>query len=372
MSSLLIISGDRSILQGKKGAFWYTLQELHAYWDRIDIITPRVKVEGATAHSASPFPNVFFHPSSKGLWYQPFWISKKGHQLAMDRQYDVMTIHDYPPFYNCMGAYLLSRHKRIPAVSEIHHIVGDPVPSSLTESIGKFLSRIFFRLESRWISAVRVVNMSVLSKLVSWGVPRKKISIIPSFYLDAAVLKPDPAIQKKFDFVFCARLVRNKGLASLLVAMSAFPSATLLVMGDGPERQRLERETRRLGLKNRVTFTGWLPDQEAVVKALQTGKIFVMPSLSEGGPRIALEAMACGMPVIATRVGVMPDVIDDGRNGVLTNGSVRDLIACMQKLLMNQHLRDEMGRQARAVLDTFDRERLVRAYSDFLRQSAAA
>lgn len=369
MSNLLMISGDRSILAGKQGAFWYTLQELSKHWERIDVITPRSQESVARGQD---FPNVFFHPSPKGLWYQPFWISKKGSALCADRKYDVMTIHEYPPFYNGIGALFLRRRCRIPSVLEIHHIVGDPVASSLTERVGKILSRIFLPIEARFVTAVRVVNISVLSRLASFGLPRKKMSVVSSFYLDPSILSPDASIEKKFDFVFCGRLVRNKGLMNLIFAVNAFPSATLLVIGDGPDRRRCEAEVRRLGLSTRVLFGGWLQSQHDVIRAIQSAKIFVLPSLSEGGPRVALEAMACGMPVISTRVGIMPDVIVENKNGVLADGSVRGLISSMQSLLMNAHLREEIGRNARFVLDKFERARLVREYAEFLKKTASS
>ncbi|RDJ93941.1 glycosyltransferase, partial [Lacticaseibacillus rhamnosus] len=108
----------------------------------------------------------------------------------------------------------------------------------------------------------------------------------------------------------------NKGLLETIDAVASVPSATLLVVGDGPLKNKAENRAKSLGISDRVTFAGWLQTNEDVARAVASGKIFVMNSKSEGGPRVALEAMAIGVPVIATRVGVMPDVIQDGINGV--------------------------------------------------------
>ena len=132
--NLLMISGDRSILEGKQGAFWYTLQELRKHWDRIDIICPKPKSAEIEMfdgeHHYSPKDTaggeVYFHPSSRNLWYQPAWIQKKGEELYNKHKHAVMTVHDYAPFYNGRGALKLSKRIGIPHVLEIHHIVGWP------------------------------------------------------------------------------------------------------------------------------------------------------------------------------------------------------------------------------------------------------
>src|SRR3989339_1246744 len=104
---LLMISGDRSILQGKRGAFWYTLHELRKHFDRIDIICPHVAqitplpVDGNGAKPEGG--EVHFHPSPRGLWYQPRWILTCGTSLIAQHHIDVMTVHEYPPFYNGCG-----------------------------------------------------------------------------------------------------------------------------------------------------------------------------------------------------------------------------------------------------------------------------
>src|SRR3989338_4638170 len=153
---LLMISGDRSILQGKKGAFYYTLHEFSKHWERIDVITP--KISDPKSEARSPFTNVHFHPSPRGLWYQPFWIRKKGNELTKHHRHDVMTVHDYPPFYNGLGAIWLHAKTGIPFTEEIHHIVGYPVAADLQEWIGRWMSRVFVPFIARRAGAVRVVS----------------------------------------------------------------------------------------------------------------------------------------------------------------------------------------------------------------------
>ncbi len=361
---LLMISGDRSILQGKKGAFWYTLEEFCTSWERIDIIVP-CGGSGDLGLGVRDFPNVYFHQSPRGLWYQPWWILKKGQELISGHHHNVMTVHEYPPFYNGLGALWLWKKCRIPYALEIHHVVGLPVAASVQEWIGRVMSRVFLGIDARRAKAVRTVSSSVADILPSFGVPKEKISVVPSFYLDASLAQKQ-SDTKKFDVVFAGRLVANKGLSNLLKAVAKVPEAMLLVIGDGPLRSFHESEVQKLGIASRVRFVGWLPTQEEVIQHLLTAEVFVLPSLSEGGPRIALEAMAVGLPVISTKVGVMPDALEDGKNGLFTTGSTEDLRQKITYLLGDDAARVRLGAEARHILKRFERKTLIGNYASFL------
>jgi glycosyltransferase involved in cell wall biosynthesis len=310
--------------------------------------------------------NVFFHPSPHGLWYQPAWILKKGKELSADHPIDVMTVHEYPPFYNGMGARRLSRQTGIPIVLEIHHVVGYPVAGSFAERIGVAMSRFLLPPACRRAAAVRVVNRATKDLLVSFGASGENIRVVPSFYLDAS-LAALPLIGKRYDLVFAARLAANKGLLSLLDAVRLLPGCTLAVVGEGLMLARAKERAQALGIVGRVSFLGWLPTQDEVMKVLRQGKVFVMNSTSEGGPRSALEAMACGLPVVSTRVGAMPDVIENGKNGMFTSGTPEDLARILQPLLADEALRARIGAEARKILQRFERTTLVREYAEFLK-----
>lgn len=333
---LLMISGDRSILQGKKGAFWYTLEELCKHWERIDVICP------FACHERTYFSNVYFHPCPRGLWYQPFWIKKKGKELIGEHHHDVMTVHDYPPFYNGIGAWWLHKKTGIPYALEIHHIVGYPCAASVSEFIGRLMYRPYFFFWGKNAKRIRVVNKELKEMIKKWGIEKEQLRIISSFYLDRKILKPDPLIRKTYDVVFCGRDVPNKGLKELRAATENL-GVTLLAIG-----------TDR-----------WLETKEEVYRAMQSGKIFVMNSRSEGGPRVLLEAMALGLPVISTRVGIAPMVIRDGMNGIFTTGESNDLAQKIQMLLGDAALQKRLGQEACKI--GFDRETLVKHYADFLK-----
>lgn len=375
---LLLISGDRSILEGKQGAFWYTLQELRKYWDRIDIICPKPSaaeiqlLEGAHHHSPKDASGgeVFFHPCPKGLWYQQTWIVTKGEALFDEHHHTIMSVHDYPPFFNGIGASRLGHRIGIPHVLEIHHIVGWPTAASFQEFVGRIMTRMYLPFALKKAAGVRVVSSSVQVQLVDWGIPSEKLHLIPSFYLDKELLTQDLRPPIAYDVSFSGRLTENKGLLQVIDAVASIPQARLLIIGDGPMRKSGEERARALKVANRVKFLGWMPTLESVIGAVTTARMFVMNSTSEGGPRNVLEAMAAGMPVIVTKVGVMPDVIEEGKNGFYTTGDVKDLAAKIKMLMDDDAKREAMGNEAKKILMRFERGALVKAYADFLKSFA--
>jgi len=363
-----MITGDRGTMLGRRTAFAVMLGEFAKHWERIDVICPRV---WGGARPAVP-GNVHFHPSASGLWFQPLHIVRRGCTLWAAHRHDRMTVHEYPPFYNGLGAWLLHRRTGIPYTLEVHHVVGHPHPATLVERMGHWLTRIFLHLDCRAAQSVRCVNAATAALLTNLGVPAEKISVVPSFYLDHEMLRPHAGVGKKYDLITCGRLVPNKGIEDVLRALSVLAGRgrrySLLIVGDGPLRTTLEQCAKALGVASQVTFAGWLPSTEDVVAKLRLSRVFVLGSRSEGGPRSALEAMACGVPVVATPVGVMPEVIVSGENGLLTTGSAADLADKINHLLSHPELQALYGERARKAVARYDKALLISGYTEFLKR----
>jgi glycosyltransferase involved in cell wall biosynthesis len=140
---------------------------------------------------------------------------------------------------------------------------------------------------------------------------------------------------------------------------AAVDSARFLVVGDGVLRPAMEEHARALGLAHRVVFTGWRRDLPSIYPDLD---VLVVSSNNEGTPVSAIEAMAAGCPVVATRVGGLPDLIEDGETGCLV--SPRDPIAlagAILGLIRDQQAARRMGEAAQAtVAEQFAVERLCR------------
>jgi len=151
--------------------------------------------------------------------------------------------------------------------------------------------------------------------------------------------------------LFVGRLHPVKGVQYLLGAMSIvhqeLPEAKLILVGDGEEREYLESLTDSLGIRECVEFAGRVP-HERVQDYMNLAEVFVLPSLSEGFPVTILEAMACGLPIVATRVGGVPDIIEDGANGYLINTKNPEQIAeALLRVLQDEELQKIMSNNNR-------------------------
>ena len=171
-------------------------------------------------------------------------------------------------------------------------------------------------------------------------------------------------------------LVALKGYNFVISALPAIadanPQAMVVLIGEGQERKALMEQAVALGVADRVRFTGYLPPAQ-IPDWLNAADVFVLPSLSEGRPNVILEALACGRPVVATRVGGIPEIVDDGRTGFLVEPQQPDQLAERIGLLLNdRELGRRIGRAGRqSLIDkglTWDHhvDRLVEIYADAL------
>ncbi len=144
-------------------------------------------------------------------------------------------------------------------------------------------------------------------------------------------------------------------------------SARLTLVGDGPERQSCARLVAELALERRVFLLG---ERNALPELLAPADVFLLTSREESFGLSALEAMACGVPVVATRVGGVPEVVADGVAGLLAPVDDQEAyVGLLRELLSNRERAREMGRRARLlVLETFARERVVGLYEDLYRR----
>ncbi|MCS7220088.1 MAG: glycosyltransferase family 4 protein [Anaerolineae bacterium] len=160
------------------------------------------------------------------------------------------------------------------------------------------------------------------------------------------------------------RLQVEKGLHLLLQALARLrrPGVHLLIVGQGRDEARLRRLAQRYRLASQVHFTGFVPHEE-LPAYLNAADIFVMPTLCvEGLPMVILEAMACGLPIVASDIGGIPTAVDHGRNGLLfPPGDVDQLAGHIGRLLDEPGLACALGEAARAkAVEQFSLERMVR------------
>lgn len=237
----------------------------------------------------------------------------------------------------------VSRHFGIPVVAYFH---GDFC----------FTSNRWYRwsLNSclRQFAAVVVVTKAEQQWMLQQGIPNDRVHVIPCGAPTEVFRPKSPRREGAVRFAMVSRLAAEKGCAISIEAFgrvaSVIRETELHIYGDGPARQDLERLVRDLGLESRVFFYGYL-DEEQVAERLPSHDVFVQHSLSkEGSPVSIVEAMACGLPVIATPVGGIAEQVVSGISGLLVpEKSVSAMAYAMQTLALYPELRMEFGKAAR-------------------------
>lgn len=162
--------------------------------------------------------------------------------------------------------------------------------------------------------------------------------------VDANRFAPGPHRENTgaLQLICVSRLIDRKGLPHLFEAMARLPGVRLTVAGDGPEEQRLQTLAQQLNLAERVRFLGYVPN-ERLRQEYQAADVFVLPTLSEALGSVVLEAMSCGLPVVATTVGGIPELIQEGVNGLLVPpGDAGALAYAIAQLAANPLRRQSM------------------------------
>jgi glycosyltransferase involved in cell wall biosynthesis len=180
--------------------------------------------------------------------------------------------------------------------------------------------------------------------------PRAAFEVVPNV-VDASAFAP-PADRSTAApggprLLNVAALAEKKGHRHLLDALSELPGATLEVVGDGELRGELERRADSLGLGDRVRFLGELPKRE-VAELMRAADLFVLPSLAENLPVVLIEAQASGLPAVATRVGGVPELVDDAAGVLAPPSDPPALAAAIRDALSRDFDRSALAARARA------------------------
>jgi glycosyltransferase involved in cell wall biosynthesis len=201
-----------------------------------------------------------------------------------------------------------------------------------------------------------------------WGLPAARLHVLTNPAPPPLDVAAEPLGERTL--VFAGRLTVQKGLDVLLDALHEVPAAELVLVGDGPERSRLEHYAVAAGVAGRVRFAGALPRDE-VLRLLAGARAAVLSSDWENLPHAAVEALAVGTPVVSTAVGGVPEVVHDGENGLLV--PARDpaaLAGALCRVLDEPALRERLAAGTRPSVEAISRERIYERLEALLGEAA--
>ncbi len=331
---------------------------------------------GAADETVALAPNITLHRLAVGKRARHFWTQRevltylarahfKADELLKGRDYDLC--HAFFGFPSGLPAWL--RRKRLPYLISLR---GSDVPGFNPRFTLQYvlLKPLFRRI---WRRARFVVANSVgLRALARSFAPELPMEVIPNG-IDTAEFFPAEASAIPPTRLLCvSRLVARKGVQHLIEALpavlAAVPEATLTLIGEGDLTDTLQRRCAELGIAERVRFAGYVPHEE-LPECYRRADLFVLPSFYEGMSNTMLEAMASGLPILATGEGGREELLRDNALSV-PFGAPGPLAAGIVALLRDSERLATMGRRSREIAGEFSWAAVAGRYLELYRAMA--
>lgn len=265
------------------------------------------------------------------------------------KKFDVIHAHYALP-QGFLGV-LLKKLRRKPLVTTVH---GSDITLLARSALGKLFVRFVLQNSDRVIAVSRFLR----DEVIKLGVSGEKVSVV---YSGAPVPeKSKGKLPAEGEIItFAGSLVRQKGIDVLLRAYRVVKAkrrgTALVIAGEGRERASLERLNSELG-----TNASFIGSVESLAHILEKSAVFVLPSREEGFGLVLLEAMNAGVPVVASEVGGIPEIVEHGYSGILVEKeNPQELAGAILKVLNDSELRNSLIKNARGSVKAFQWEKMA-------------
>lgn len=304
--------------------------------------------------------------------YPPYTVALGSEMSRVSQQQSLELLHVHYSLPHSAAAFLAKEITRTPYVVTLH---GSDVTLLGSDPSYKPVNTHTVECADAVTAVSEFVRREAHDRL---GLKRE-IRFIPNF-VDSETFSPalcemmESNTEGDISVIHISNFRPVKRIQDLVYAMTIVvkkaPDARLMLVGDGPERHRIERLIDRLDIRHKVLVTGFRSD---VANLLRCSDVAVLCSETESAPLTLLEAMSCGLPVVATRVGGIPEIVQDNFNGFLVPLKHPEAIAArLIELNEDIDLRKRLGEAARqTVLDRYTAEKVVKQYEEILEGATA-
>lgn len=339
-------------------------EEISVVTSRLDGTEPYEEIENMRVHRLETR-----HYKMPLIYPPPMPVTKgvmdKLEELDREHDFDAFNLHGrWFGSYNRVVDYAAKKNKLF--VLTLHNAR----PFGISPSVSLF-GAVYESLRGKHVikSADRLISVSEALKrdIMEYGIDGDKISVIYNG-VDTGFYKPSgKSFQDKYKdgfdhlLVFVGRIIQQKGLNDLIDAMPAVlkehPKTRILLVGKGKQEGQLRDKIKQMGLEKHMVFTGFIPDGQ-MPELYSSADVFVLPSLWETFGFVLAEAASCGVPLCASNAGGIPEVVEDGGNGLIfEKGNPKDIAAKLNTMLDDPDALTQMGRRSRELaVQKFDWE----------------
>jgi glycosyltransferase involved in cell wall biosynthesis len=241
-------------------------------------------------------------------------------------KFDVIDCQGFP-FFSCFTAKISSSIGRSPLIITLHEVWNNYWYEYLGKAgfFGKLVEKIMVNLTDKIITVSKKTKTDLMAVKSS-----EKSVVIPNGIDFNYINKINPSDEKS-DIIFAGRLIKEKNVDILIktiaIVKGRIPDIKCFIIGDGPERAKLERLVQELDIQNNVSFKGFMKNYNDLISYMKASKVFVLPSTREGFGIVVIEANACGLPVVVVnhKMNAASDLIINNKNGIISDFSKEDI-----------------------------------------------
>lgn len=251
---------------------------------------------------------------------------------------DLVSTQD--PFFIGLLGFDFAYKKKIPLQAQLHTDCFSF--GYITESPQRLLEILIALFVLRQSSCIRVVSERIKKSLQK--ITRIPVNVLPLYVSrEVTVLAKNPRVTRSIRVVAVSRLTREKRIGLIIDAVANIPNAELVIVGDGPERLRLERRAIQKGAGTRVTFVGWQNPTPYYAEA----DVFVHTSRYEGYGVALIEAALSGLAIVSTNVGIVGEILKHEDSVLVVEGNVSSIQKGIERIALDNQLLNSLGERAK-------------------------
>lgn len=308
------------------------------WWEGEDVI----RYEGMTLHGVCKARDLYVN--GRRSISEALTFAAKLLPALLKERFDLIDVSVFP-YFSCFTVRAVSVLKKTPAVFTWHEVWGD----YWYEYLGKKQGFFGLAIETA-VAKISKNNIAVsdwtkrrLETLVGTD---SEIAVLPNGVDLKLISEIEPVSQglsgspggKIYDIIFAGRLIKEKNVDVLIKSVSllekSFPEICCCIIGNGPERESLEKLTRELDVQENVTFQGF-QEYRALIGKIKASKVLVLPSSREGFGMVVIEAFACGVPVVTVKekYNAAQGLVEDGVDGFIVGLEERKIAKAVEKMI---------------------------------------